>query len=279
MRNLITLSVRNDVPHHAVTTSRSHQLTTNDAFLDGRIRVLQPKSGPRTAIDALFLAAAVPAMSGASQRVLEAGAGSGVVSLALCARVEDVRVTGVETQSGLCELARENAVLNAMDDRLVFLEGDVTARWEQLEGSGLKRENFDHVVANPPFFNDDNVRRPANAAAAKAHSFSPDDLEKWVRFLATTAAPHGTLTMIHRPEALKDLLLLLEGRFGALKVFPLFPKRNFRASRVLIQGTKASRAPLELLAGMVLHEDDGSYTTRAQAILRDAAALDLDAVT
>ena len=73
--------------------------------------------------------------------------------------------------------------------------------------------------------------------------------------------------------------MLLEGRFGALKIFPLFPRKNSRASRVLVQGTKASRAPLELLAGLALHEDDGSYTRQAQAVLRDTASLDLDAVT
>jgi len=35
--------------------------TTRDSFLDGRLTILQPVSGPRAAIDALFLAAAVPA--------------------------------------------------------------------------------------------------------------------------------------------------------------------------------------------------------------------------
>ncbi|MEM8744675.1 MAG: methyltransferase domain-containing protein, partial [Pseudomonadota bacterium] len=123
---------------------------TRDAFLDGRFTACQPKSGPRAAIDALFLAAAVPAIAGKKQRVLEAGAGSGVASLALCARVADLHVTGLEIQSALVEMARENAALNAMRDRLQFVEADLTSPWSTLECAGLNRESFDHVADLPP---------------------------------------------------------------------------------------------------------------------------------
>ena len=42
---------------------------------------------------------------------------------------------------------------------------------------------------------------------------------------------------------------------------------------MLIQGVKGSRAPLELLQGLVLHQADGSYTQEADLILRDGAGL------
>jgi tRNA1(Val) A37 N6-methylase TrmN6 len=81
------------------------------------------------------------------------------------------------------------------------------------------------------------------------------------------------LTLIHRAEVLEELLSLLKGRFGALAIYPLFPKKGAPAKRVLVQGIKGSRAPLELLQGMVLHEADGSYTQEADLILRDGAGL------
>jgi tRNA1(Val) A37 N6-methylase TrmN6 len=56
-------------------------------------------------------------------------------------------------------------------------------------------------------------------------------------------------------------------------VYPLFPKQGVPAKRVLVQGVKGSRAPLELLQGMVLHQADGSYTQEADFILRDGAGL------
>ncbi len=249
---------------------------TQDAFLDGRLTVCQPRSGPRAAIDALFLAAAVPVDAGTAQHVLEAGTGSGVASLALGARTKDVRITGVEIQTALVELARKNAALNAMTDRLRVIEADVTAPWTQLEGVGIARESFDHVAANPPYFTTGAVRRRADEQTATAYSFGADGLEKWVRFLTTAVAARGTVTLIHKPDALPMLLELLVPRFGALRVFPLFPVSGAAAGRILVQGTKGSRAPLELLPGMVLHEDDGRYTSAADAILRGVSALTLN---
>jgi tRNA1(Val) A37 N6-methylase TrmN6 len=44
---------------------------------------------------------------------------------------------------------------------------------------------------------------------------------------------------------------------------------------VLVQGRKGSGGPLRLLPGLVLHEAGGTYTPAAEAVLRDAAGLEL----
>jgi tRNA1(Val) A37 N6-methylase TrmN6 len=249
--------------------------TTCDAFLDGRLNLLQPRNGPRAAIDALFLAASIPAEEGQAQAVLEAGTGTGIASLALCSRVNDCLVTGVDVQSELLALARENVSQNGFEDRITLIEADITASGKTLEAAGLARESFHHVVANPPFFTSGKGQEQADASTARAYTAQPGDLEKWIKFLNSMAAPKGTLTLIHRAEALEELLALLKGRFGALVVYPLFPKKGVPAKRVLVQGIKGSRAPLELLPGMVLHGADGCYTKQANLILRDGAGLGL----
>ena len=249
--------------------------TTRDAFLDGRLTVLQPRNGPRAAIDALFLAAAIPAIEGKGQSVLEAGMGTGIAALALCSRITDCHVTGVDVQGELLALALENVSQNKFEDRITLVEADITAGGEPLEAAGLLRESFQHVTANPPFFTSGKTREQADPSTARAYTAQPGDLEKWVRFFTAMAAPRATLTLIHRTEALEELLALLKGRFGALVVYPLFPKKGAPAKRVLVQGIKGSRAPLELVQGMVLHEADGSYTEQADLILRGGAGLEI----
>ena len=71
------------------------------------------------------------------------------------------------------------------------------------------------------------------------------------------------------------MLRLLDGRFGDIAVFPLFPKKGEPATRIILQGRKGSRAGLRLLPGLVLHEQDGNYTAKAEAVLRGCEALDL----
>ena len=60
-----------------------HSLT-EDAFLGGKLSILQPEKGYRAGIDAVFLAAAIPCQPG--DTVFEAGIGTGVASLCLLAR-------------------------------------------------------------------------------------------------------------------------------------------------------------------------------------------------
>jgi tRNA1(Val) A37 N6-methylase TrmN6 len=104
-----------------------------------------------------------------------------------------------------------------------------------------------------------------------------EGLAAWLRFFAAMAAPNALLTLIHRPDCLGKLLDLLDGRFGGIAVFPLFPKSGEPAARVIVQAKKGSRAGLALLPGLVLHEEDGRYTEAAEAVLRGGEALDFRA--
>src|SRR5579871_6950670 len=84
--------------------------TTEDAFLGGRLRLRQPKSGHRAGHDAMLLAAATPARSG--DRVVDLGAGVGAAGLAVANRVRGIQLVLVEIDEALAELARTNAAAN-----------------------------------------------------------------------------------------------------------------------------------------------------------------------
>ncbi|MCL4766879.1 MAG: methyltransferase [Hyphomicrobiaceae bacterium] len=249
---------------------------TEDAFLGGALTILQPRAGYRAGLDAVLLAAAAPAGSGAGERVLDAGAGVGVVGLCIARRVSSARVTLIESEPRLVALARDNVVRNGLEARVEVIAADLTGRASALAAAGLASDAFEHVVANPPFHIEGRGRRPRHPIKAAAHAMPADGLDRWVRFLARVAAPGGSLTMIHRPDVLPDLLSLLVGRFGSLKVLPVHPRAGAHAVRMLVQGRKGSRAPLTLLSGLVLHRDDGGFRPEVADILRIGTALALD---
>jgi tRNA1(Val) A37 N6-methylase TrmN6 len=233
--------------------------------------VLQPRGGHRAGSDAVFLAAAVPARAG--ERVLDAGAGVGVAGLCLAARVPGVEMTAVEIDPRLCALAVQDAARNGFAESFEVVNADVGWPAGKLRAAGLIREGYDQVIANPPFHAEGAVRQTPDEAKAAAHVMRAGGLGGWMRFLATMAAPKGRVTLIHRPDSLGELLEHLEGRFGDIAVFPLFPKRGEPAVRIILQARKGSRAGLKLLQGLVLHEADGSYTDAAEAVLRGGEAL------
>jgi tRNA1(Val) A37 N6-methylase TrmN6 len=247
--------------------------TTDDAFLGGALQVLQPQDGYRAGLDAVLLAAAAPIEEGCTGCVLDVGAGVGVVGLAVAHRVNDAAVVLVERDPDLVALARANVERNDLSGRVRVVEADVTRPLRELSGLAPLAETFDHVLANPPFHAEGRGTPAGDALKAAGHAMPEGNLDRWVRFMAAMAKPGGTATLIHRAEALGDLLPALSSRFGAIDVFPIHPRDGEPASRVLVQGTKGSRAPLQLLPGLVLHNPDHGFRPELEAILRRGAPL------
>lgn len=246
---------------------------TDDAFLGGALHILQPAAGYRAGLDAVMLAAAVSMQSREAARVLDVGAGVGTAGLCLARRVPAARVTLLEREPALVRLAAENALRNDLSERVRVIEGEVGLSAASLRSFGLVNESFDHVMANPPFHSRDAGTLAADALKAGAHAMADADLDHWVRFMTRMAAPGGGVTVIHKAHALSRLLDAFEDRFGALTVLPLHPRASEPAHRIIVSGTKGSRAPLSLLPGFVLHRVDGTFTPDAQAVLRGGGAL------
>ena len=122
---------------------------TDDAFLGGALSILQPKSGYRAGIDGIVLAASVP--TGDGDAVLDVGAGVGVVGLAVARRLAHARVSLVERNPRLAELARSNIERNTLAGRVQLIEADITRPSVEGVMPGAATGTFDHVLANPPF--------------------------------------------------------------------------------------------------------------------------------
>jgi tRNA1(Val) A37 N6-methylase TrmN6 len=122
---------------------------TDDAILNGRLRLLQPRRGHRFGHDAILLAAATPAAPG--DHVVELGAGVGAAGLALLARVPSIDVTLVEIDAELAALAVDNIARNGFAARARALPLDVAATPEQFAAAGLSAGSRDLVLMNPPF--------------------------------------------------------------------------------------------------------------------------------
>ena len=244
-----------------------------DMFLGEQLAIMQPSSGYRAGIDAVLLAASVKAPKTGMFRVLDVGAGVGTVGLCIAARLPNAHVTLFEKAPLLASMADDNIATNRLIARMRAVAGDVAISAEQLEGLGLKSESFDWVVANPPFHDEECGTRAGNALKAGSHAMPGDGLEVWARFMARMTCDSGRVAMIHKAEALPRILAAFEGRFGGLSVLPIQPRAGEPAIRVLVQGTKGSRAPMTLKAALILHGRGQGFTPEIEAVVRAGAAL------
>ena len=230
---------------------------TEDGFLDGRLRICQPERGFRAGLDAVMLAAAVPA--GAGDSALELGAGVGTASLCLAART-GCKVTGIEIEPALVELANGNAARNGMAGQVTFRAGDaLSGDWGQ----------FANVFCNPPF-HDERGQRSPDAGRARALQ-DGGALSQWVRSGLECVVSYGNFTIILRADRLDEVMAALPEK-GAV-ILPLLPRAGGTAKRVIVQWRAGCTTPHRILAGFALHQDDNRYTAEADAILRDAGAL------
>lgn len=242
---------------------------TEDAVLDGRLRLRQPRAGHhRFGAESIWAAAAVPARPG--QTVLDLGAGTGVIGLAVAARVPGARALLVEREATLAALAAANAGANGLACRAQAIVADVAHL-------PLAAAAVDHVVVNPPFFDAGAHRGAATPGRDRARHMAPDALPVWVQAAKAAVRAKGTLTIVHRARAVPAILAALGPGWGGTLVWPLWPKPGLAARSVLVQSVKGSRAPFVLGHGTVLHRPDGGPTTEAAAVLRAAAALELTA--
>lgn len=125
--------------------------------------------------------------------ILDLGAGSGALTLALARAFPEASVCGVERGAEAIALARENARKNGLEERVTFLEGD----WfEPIEAGAT----FDWIVSNPPYLTEEEWA----TAAPEVKEFEPRealvaeeegcaDLERILSEAPRYLAPRGGL--------------------------------------------------------------------------------------
>ncbi|MFN0262657.1 tRNA1(Val) (adenine(37)-N6)-methyltransferase [Tepidamorphus sp. 3E244] len=248
--------------------------TTDDAFLGGALTLTQPRRGHRSGLDAVLLAASAPVAPG--ETVLDLGSGAGAAGLCVLARVEAASAVFLDRDAAMLDLAARNASANGFSERVTTVCFDLDSPGG-VEAAGLRQGSIDHVIANPPFFQDgqtratpDENRRAAHLAGASLEA----SLERWASFAAGALRKGGSVTFVHRADALPAILSAFEGRFGNVAVTPIHPRPGLPAIRVLVRGLKGSKAPLNLAPAITLHGAEGeTFLPQVEAVLRRPAAL------
>ena len=245
--------------------------TTADAFLGGRVEALQPAAGRhRAGLEAVLLAASVP--QDIEGTVVDLGAGTGVAGLCIAARCRDVSLVLVERDRFAVECARAALELEAnrgFSGRVEVIETDIVTRVGLADGMAAA------AVFNPPFYRESAASASPSPARAEAHMLGDGGLAPWFRAAAGLVEPGGTVTAVFLADGLDQVIDAAKGRFGALDILPIAPRKGMTAHRILVRGVKGSRAPLRIFPQLVLHQDRGNrFKPEIEAILRDGAGLD-----
>lgn len=236
------------------------------------IWIYQNKYGYRFSVDALLLYSFVKLQR--ASKIIDIGAGSGIIGMLLAKKYKDSKVFLVEVQESLASLSEKNIRLNNLQERIFVIRSDVRELNKRLEDDyiNLSRsdkisetlilpEGFDLAVSNPPFRKIKSGLISSVDEKAIARHEIMISLKDIIEAGSWLLRHHGRLCIIHLPERLIEII-------SFMRSYQLEPKRlrfvhstiSSDAKMVLIEAVKGGRAGLKVEKPLVIYNEDRSYT-------------------
>jgi tRNA1(Val) A37 N6-methylase TrmN6 len=240
----------------------SRELPTHDSIRlrgAGTALLSQPAKGARFTLDSLLLADFCRVRRG--DRVLEPGAGTGIVSILLAKKFPHARFTADEVEPGAFSLLERNIELNGLSDRISAVDRDLAVL-----GRARSPHAFDVIVANPPYTRSGSGRSSPLAERRAARHDLTAPLAAWLG-LHALLKNRGRYVLVFPAARTAELLHALRGRNIEPKRLRFVHSFHDRpASLVLVEALKAAGTGLEVMPPLTVHERDGGYTEELRSI-------------
>lgn len=235
-----------------------------DYMLGEQLKIIQDGQSFAFSLDTLLLAYWAKEAIKNRSKVVELCSGNAAASLYMAA-FNKAHYDDVELQEDIVYKARRSVELNDMQDRITVHQGNVKDA-----GSFLRKDSYDVVVVNPPYF-----KAPAG------HKLNPDrskaiarheleiNLEEIIAVSAGLLKMKGKMFMVHRPERLGEIINYGFKHDLAVKtVQPFVSRRGQDANLVIVEAVRSGKGDgLVLRDAIEVHEADGSNTPAIKEIL------------
>jgi tRNA1Val (adenine37-N6)-methyltransferase len=234
---------------------------TNDTILGGALTLVQPLSGYRFSIDSILLGHF--ARPRTSDRVLELGAGCGVVSIMLAALDHPREVVAIELQHELATIVSRNAASNGLAS-VTSVCADLRAR----SIDGVAPAWFGYVVANPPYRAPQRGRESPNLSRRIARGAGGADLRDFITAASRYAAHSAKVAVVFTASRTAELLAELKAQsLEPKRIRFVHPRQGMRASTILVEARKGGGVEAEVEPPLFLYANRGVYSDEARELL------------
>jgi len=234
---------------------------SEESLFGGKLRCLQPRQGYRFSVDAVLLAHFFTPQPEA--RILDLGAGCGVVSLILSHRWPTANLVALELQPRLAEVVRRNVAINSLASRVTVLEGDCRRITDLLPPN-----SFDWVAANPPYYPTTSGRHHPETERSQARHEILGTIGEMAQAAAFALKIGGRAAFVY-PAAREEILLgvLRENGLAPKRMQMVYPYPGAEAGLVLVKAVKDGGEDVTVLSPFfICQEKGGAYTSEMAAM-------------
>ena len=175
--------------------------------------------------------------------VCDLGCGNAIIPLILSAKSNAKKIFGVEVQKKSANLAKKNVSLNSLEEKISILNADLKNLFES--ENLVKKNSFDAVLANPPYFADGTGLKNSSQALSCSRHQNLDTNEIFIKSASLLLKSQKSFFMINRPCELENLLFLMRKyKLEAKHLQFVYPNPQKAASMVLIHAVKSAKPSL-----------------------------------
>lgn len=235
-----------------------------DNFLDGKIKIYQPKNGYRAGIDAILLASSVKVFK--KCKILDIGSGTGVISLFIASKYKNVEIVGIEKNFKYYSLSMKSLKINKLKSKIKFLNKNF---------SDVINMKSDIIVSNPPWFQENSTYKSHNSLIndAKIESLK---LDSWIEKVLINLSSKGEYYTIFPYRRIEEIINILMIHFKSVEVYPLSSFKNIQPDKAIILAKRSGKeCNCYEYDRIVIHKKDKSFMKNINGILRKGNSLSL----
>ena len=219
------------------------------------LQLFQPRHGYRYSLDPLLLArfCGQPPSGG---RIIDLGAGCGIIALVLARINPDASVVAVENNPEMVALVERNILHNNLGGRVSVQVEDVLNLRKSYPHS-----TFDLVVSNPPFRTPESGKVSPRAGRESARHETTAGLADFLAVAKYLVKPSGRICFIQLPSRLPEFMALAsEMKLSVLRMRMIHSNAESPATMFMAELAKGRRSAPVVESPLFVRDMDGVYT-------------------
>ncbi len=189
-----------------------------------------------------------------SEKALEIGSGSGVISVLLTKKTDCKKIVCIEIQEKMCQMARKTLELNDIQDKIKIINDKA-----QNLGLYFERYSFDVIFSNPPYKKKGSAKENDNESRAIARHEKELPLEDLCKTIFDNLKFGGRAYLVYDADRTCELIFQLMRK--GLQPKRMFFTENGKGRKILVvmECVKGGKPCVEVMRTVVTNDRGGAY--------------------